>query len=317
MKSQRAWLLFISAISVVAVAYYAYASRPRWSRQAYFGLTYTLGRAEGCTFADSISLRLTDSLQEQVVRVGKDSFGAASGRDGILRWQTPHGEFWVPAGTSLPFLLAEQSLDLYGGNDMGVRPGDIVLDCGANVGTFTRHALNAQVERVIAIEPSPRNAYCLRQTFGKEIDEGKVVIVEKALWDAPGSMQMAVFDNGSALDSLVMHERVETSAKSTMVEVPLTTIDIVAADLGLERIDFIKMDIEGAERNALRGASETVRKHHPRLAIATENLPDDIRVVPKIVHGFARPYVQVNGACRMIRFMTLRPEVVHFLPKAH
>ena len=314
MKSKRKWAFCVGAVTVVAIAYNVYASRPRWSRQAYFALTYTLGRAEGCTFADSISLQLSDGLQKEMSRIEADCRSGPSERDDVLLWQTPYGEFWAPTGTNLPFLMAEQALDLYGEHEFGVKPGDVVLDCGANVGTFTRHALNARAERVIAIEPSPRNAYCLRQTFRKEIDEGKVVIVEAAVWHEPGSMQMAVFDN-SALDSLVMRERAESSSKSTMIDVPLTTIDQLVTDLKLERVDFIKMDIEGAERNALRGASETVRKHHPRLAIATENLPDDIRMVPKIVHGFGRPYAQVNGACRMIRFMTLRPEVAQFSPK--
>ena len=127
-------------------------------------------------------------------------------------------------------------------------------------------------------------------------------------------MEMSVFDN-SALDSLVMRDRIESSGESTMVEVPLTTIDILVADLGIERVDFIKMDIEGAERNALRGAVQTIRKHRPRLSIATENLPDDIRVIPETIRSFAPPYTQVNGPCRMIRFMTLRPEVIHFTPK--
>ncbi len=88
--------------------------------------------------------------------------GVPAEREGFVRWQTPFGEFWAPVGTDMRFLLAEQSLDVYGTAELGVQPGDLVLDCGANVGTFTRKALTAGAERVIAIEPSPRNVYCLR-----------------------------------------------------------------------------------------------------------------------------------------------------------
>ena len=313
MTPKRVWVLGIGALSVAAIGFYIDASRPRWSRQVYFALTYALDRAEGCTFTDSISLRLSDSLQEQMARIAAGSSSAPSEHEGILRWQTPFGEFWTPTGTGLPFLLAEQALDLYERAGLGVKPGDVVLDCGANVGTFTRHALNAQAKQVIAIEPSPRNAYCLRKTFRTAINEGKVVIVEAALWHEPGSMELFVFDN-SALDSLVMRERIESSVRGTPVKVPLTTIDILVADLGIERVHFIKMDIEGAERNALRGAAETIRKHHPGLSIATENLPDDIRAIPEAIRTVVPTYTQVNGSCRMIRFMTLRPEVVHFMP---
>jgi len=302
------------ALIIIAIGYDVYAYRPRWSRQAYYALTYGLGRAEGCTLADCISLQLSDGLQEQTISIAKASSSAPAKRAGIVRWQTPSGEFWAPTGTSVPFLLAEQSLDLYGETGDGVEPGDVVLDCGANVGAFTRHALDARAKRVIAIEPSPRNAYCLRQTFRNEIDEGRVVIAELALWHETGSMEMSVFEN-SALDSLVMRDRIESSMQSTMVEVPLTTIDILVADLGIDRVDFIKMDIEGAERNALRGATETIRQHHPRLSIATENLPDDIRVIPETIRSLTTSYTQRNGPCRMIRFMTLRPEAIHFETK--
>jgi len=309
---KRTWFLSVTSLTLIAVVCYVFASRPRWSRQAYYGLTYALGRAEGCTFAESISLRLDEGLREQMAHFTAASHRVPAEREGFVRWQTPFGEFWAPVGTDMRFLLAEQSLDVYGTAELGVQPGDLVLDCGANVGTFTRKALTAGAERVIAIEPSPRNVYCLRQTFRKEIDEGKVVVVAAALWHEAGVMELSVFRN-SALDSLVMRSRVESRSTATLAEVPLTTIDAVVADLGIEDVDYVKMDIEGAERNALRGAVRTITNHYPRMVIAAENLPDDIRAVPETIRGFAPNYNQINGACRMIRFMTLRPEVIHFM----
>lgn len=313
MTAKRAWILSLIVFAFIAVGYRVSTAKPKWSRQAYYGLTYVLGRAEGCTYADSISLHLDEGLQEQMARISATSRRVPAEREGFARWQTPFGEFWAPAGTDMRFLLAEQSLDVYGQAELGVQSGDLVLDCGANIGTFTRSALTAGAERVIAIEPSPRNVYCLRQTFRKEIDEGKVVVVDAALWHEAGVMGMSAFSN-SALDSLVMRNRAESRSEVTRVEVPLTTIDAVVADLGIDEVDYIKMDIEGAERNALRGAVQTITNHHPRMAIAAENLPDDIRVVPETIRGFAPSYHQINGSCRMIRFMTLRPEVIHFVP---
>ncbi len=313
MTAKRARIMSFIVLALVIVGYHVSTTKPRWSRQAYYGLTYALGRAEGCTYSDSTSLRLDDGLLEEMARISATSRRVSAEREGFARWQTPFGEFWAPVGTDMRFLLAEQSLDVYGQAEFGVQPGDLVLDCGANVGMFTRSALTAGAARVIAIEPSPRNVYCLRQTFRKEIDEGKVVIVDAALWDETGTMEMSAFRN-SALDSLVMRSRVESRSEATLIDVPLTTIDAVVADLGIDDVDYIKMDIEGAERNALRGATQTITDHHPRMAIAAENLPDDIRVVPETIRGFAPNYNQINGACRMIRFMTLRPEVIHFVP---
>ena len=312
MLSRRSSVLLMGVLFVV-LGYYAANARPRWARQSYYALTHLLGRAEGCEFAESITLELSDGLQTKMAEIAAASTSIPARQAGILRWQTPYGEFWAPVGTSVPFLLAEQSLALYGEADLGVNPGDIVLDCGANVGTFAREALESTAEKVIAIEPSPRNAYCLRQTFREEISDGRVIVVEAALWHESGTMEMTVFDN-SALDSLVMSDRDESNSRGTTIEVPLTTIDAVVSDLGLQRVDFIKMDIEGAERNALRAAAGTLRRHQPRLSVATENLQDDIRAIPEVIFATVPSYSQTNGGCRMIRFMTLRPEVVHFVP---
>ena len=303
---------FIGFVLVV-VGHRVTTTKPRWSRQAYYGLTYVLGRAEGCTFADSISLYLDDGLRKEMASNAAVWQRVPAERERFIRWKTSLGELWAPVGTDMRFLLAEQAMDVYGQSGLGVQPGDIVLDCGANVGTFTRTALTAGAARVVAIEPSPRNIYCLRQTFRQEIEEGRVMVVDAALWHESGVMQMSVFRN-SSLDSLVMNSRVESRSQPTLIEVPLTTIDAVVAELGIDDVDYIKMDIEGAERNALRGAVRTITNHQPRMAIAAENLPDDIRAVPDTIRSFAPNYNQINGRCRMIRFMTLRPEVIHFVP---
>ncbi len=61
---------------------------------------------------------------------------------------------------------------------------------------------------------------------------------------------------------------------ATGVYVPVTTIDRVVEQLNLPRVDVIKMDIEGAEVNALKGATETIRKFRPRIGIGTEHTSD-------------------------------------------
>ncbi len=48
-------------------------------------------------------------------------------------------------------------------------------------------------------------------------------------------------------------------------------------------MDFIKADIEGAERKMLKGAKETLRKYAPKLSICTYHLPDDKEVLTKII----------------------------------
>ena len=69
--------------------------------------------------------------------------------------------------------LAEQERGFYGNGWQGVQAGDIVLDCGANLGTFSRHALNMGARMVVAVEPGPETAKCLVRTFAN--DSGVVV----------------------------------------------------------------------------------------------------------------------------------------------
>ena len=109
-----------------------------------------------------------------------------------------------------------------------------------------------------------------------------------------------------------MKNRPETQAPASEIEVDLVTIDDIVTELQLSRVDFVKMDIEGAERNALKGAIETLRRFQPALAIATENLPDDIHVLPRIIHEAVPGYRQTNGRCLRIQPTIIRPEVVYF-----
>jgi len=64
-----------------------------------------------------------------------------------------------------------------------VKPGDIVLDCGAHVGVFTDIALRRGASKVVSIEPDPTNLECLRRNFPSEIASGRVIIVPKGVWN--------------------------------------------------------------------------------------------------------------------------------------
>ena len=79
------------------------------------------------------------------------------------------------------------------------------------------------------------------------------------------------------------------------MQVPLTTIDKIVAELGLPRVDFIKMDIEGAEANALAGARDTLTRFKPRLAIAAEHKPDDEVDIPRAVRSLRADYQMECG----------------------
>jgi len=67
-------------------------------------------------------------------------------------------------------------------------------------------------------------------------------------------------------------------------------IDTIVEELGLEKVDFIKMDIEGAEIDALLGAEQTIKRFKPKLAICTYHRPTDSEEIKKIILSYNSDY---------------------------
>jgi FkbM family methyltransferase len=250
-----------------------------------------------------------------MARAGEE-IGAASRvieRDpkGFELVETPMGRFWTqPHDRFLKFTLAEEKLDIYDSDDVTVKPRDVVFDCGANVGVFTRTALNRGVRLVISVEPAPATVECLRRNFEREISEGRVIVVPKGVWDHTDVLELALGGEGNSTGDSFVFARNQTNK----VKVPLTTIDILARELKLTRVDFIKMDIEGAEKQALRGAAETIRKYAPRMAIASEHLPDDTVAIPRLVTQIRSGYSVRSSSCNDA-ITQVNPEVLLFQPR--
>lgn len=242
--------------------------------------------------------RRTDHHASQMTTIAREK--------GLELRQTAAGRFWVPAGDRiLPFLIAEQDLEIYGQGSRGVHSGDIVLDCGANIGMFTRTALKAGARLVVAIEPAPDTLECLRRNLAADIRAGRVIVYPKGVWDHDDWLRLALDDSNSGSNSLVL------GANRPSVRVPLTTIDKLVTELKLERVDFIKMDIEGAEKNALSGARDTLRTFRPRMSISSEHLPDDTEKIPILVKSLVPSYRWECGPC-VYDGAHARPEALYF-----
>ncbi len=228
---------------------------------------------------------------------------------GLELWETPKGRFWIPKGSRyvLPWNLAEMERLIYGSGEHFIHSGDIVLDCGASDGDFTREALKAGAGKVISIEITPSSAECIRRNLAPEIAAGRVVVYPKGVWDREDWLVLNVDDQNFAANSVVM--RPETAHPA--VRVPLTTIDAIVADLNLPRVDFIKMDVEGAETRAIRGARNTLARFKPRLSIATEHNPRDEQDIPAAVRSARQDYTMECGPCLEAEGH-VRPDVLYF-----
>jgi FkbM family methyltransferase len=265
----------------------------------YFG-----GKAGNCTLTESFQGEALSRLQHVNVEEIRSASRVIQRDDRYSLWRTPAGDYWIPSasGDAVIYDLGEQKRDIYGTR---VRPGDVVLDAGANVGVFTRKALWAGAAKVIAIEPGPENLECLRRNFASEIADGRVIVYPKGVWDKDDVLKLSVDPTDSARDTFV-----RPIPNAQFIEVPLTTIDKMVAELGLPKVDFIKMDIEGAERNAVVGARDTITRFRPRMALCIYHLKGDETMIPKLVLDAVSDY-KVTHTC-LCAADRVQPEVAFF-----
>ncbi|MFC1938363.1 FkbM family methyltransferase [Chloroflexota bacterium] len=159
----------------------------------------------------------------------------------------------------------------------GPKRGDIVIDVGANVGAFTVKAAKLVGDKglVVAIEPEPMNLALLQRNIDSH-NLNNVKVIRKAVWDKAVKVWLYLSKH-SALHSLCY-------ASEDRIEVEADCLDNIIAKLGLSHVDFIKIDVEGAEPEALGGAERTLTSPSIRLCMeACHVLPDGQPELPILV----------------------------------
>ncbi|HJJ98982.1 MAG TPA: FkbM family methyltransferase [Methanocorpusculum sp.] len=164
-------------------------------------------------------------------------------------------------------------------------PGAVVFDCGANIGVFSLLAAYRKAE-VFAFEPVPEARTILEQTLALNPDlQEQVHVVPYALGAEEKTAEFTVLADTLVGSSMVLPQ---TGRK---VRVPVTTVDAFVEAEGLDVVNFVKADIEGAERQMLAGAAETLRRCTPKVAICTYHLADDAIVLAGLLRKADSRYV--------------------------
>jgi FkbM family methyltransferase len=140
-----------------------------------------------------------------------------------------------------------------------VRRGEVVIDVGANLGGFTVPVANSIGEEgiVVAVEPEPVNSAFLRKSIAAN-SLSNVRVVQRAAFDRTGPVDLFLSDDFNVgAHSLFSHGMNRT------ISVRGDTLDNIFQSLRLTKVDFLKMDVEGAEVEALHGARQVlaVTKH--------------------------------------------------------
>lgn len=144
-----------------------------------------------------------------------------------------------------------------------VAAGDVCLDLGANVGPLTLPMARRVGEggRVVAVEASPATFERLRANLDLNPTVApRVTALCRGVGEVPGVLYWSEDprDPGNG-----------TLGSSGAVRVEVDTVDRIVAELGLARVDFIKLDVEGMELAVLRGARECLARHRPTLVFET------------------------------------------------
>jgi FkbM family methyltransferase len=225
------------------------------------------------------------SLQHRLVAwISQNVFGGVTytAQHGLIQGMKRKGGLgWMPQSLSKQAETKEEafwrSLDL---------DGLVVYDVGAFHGIltlfFARHAA-----RVISYEPNSRNQARLMENI--RLNGLKNVVVRKFGVGAKAGAGTLVFtplmSGGGSLEDKTVEQLKRSNVTPVSQEIQITTLDQDIEDAGLPAPDFIKIDIEGWELEALRGARDTLSAHKPALFLEMhgETIREKKRKVAEIV----------------------------------
>lgn len=175
-----------------------------------------------------------------------------------------------------------------------VRPGSVFLDLGANVGYFSLLvASRVEAVRVIAFEPNPGIAARLRDSVEANRLADRVQVVERALSDRAGEVLFGIDPANSG------HSRFARPEHEDII-----TVQTVALDDWLEQhspdaqVSVLKLDVEGAEMQAIRGMEGLLSRARPALIV--EGLDDMLR-------EFGSSLDEMTGFLRDLGFREVMP----------
>lgn len=170
------------------------------------------------------------------------------------------GKKWIVGAGEHGYWLGSYEINKRMAFEREIPAGAVVYDVGANAGYFSLLAavLVGSEGRVYAFEPLPRNVEFLNKHIQlNRLDN--IAVIEAAVSDRSGE---AAFDLGA---STAMGHLADTGE----IAVRMVSLDEMLQAGELEPPDYVKVDVEGAEYDVLRGARDLLRQYHPILFLDT------------------------------------------------
>lgn len=177
-------------------------------------------------------------------------------------------------------------------------PGDVVLDAGGHGGETSAEFLRRMGGRgrIYCFEPCAEYFERLQAALSKHRLDGAITPVGLGLWSGKDRLRFRrdlVCPGGSCVDP----------QGDEVIEV--TSVDDFVTERGLERVDLIKADIEGAEMEMLRGARGTIERHAPKLQISVYHRKEHLWEAQEFLSALPHGYVFHLGQHSMIQTETV------------
>lgn len=162
-----------------------------------------------------------------------------------------------------------------------LRTGGVMVDVGANIGYFTLLAANlvGAQGRVVAVEAHPDLFELLRRNVVMNGHRSLVTLCNAAAWSSPGRLpfhRRVGYASNSSLASAGATGLQQLGDSEETCEVEAVVLDDVLS--GLDRIDVLKIDVEGAEIKAFHGLSRTIESH-PEMQVMFEWSPEQLQLM--------------------------------------
>ena len=211
------------------------------------------------------SMRYFEEMKSYLIGSGVDEKRII---DGTILWELTEGRQYF----DVDFLPHDLS-------------GEVFIDAGACDGMSSVQFMKWCEGRgdVICFEPDLRNVEGLKRNLKDKgfVPNRDYQLIEKGVWSETTTLS---FTGSGGADSHIVSE--------AGIEPDVVSISVVAIDdcMNNRKATFIKMDIEGAELEALYGAAQTIREYKPKLAICVYHKPEDIWTIPSYVLELRKDY---------------------------
>jgi len=194
--------------------------------------------------------------------------------------------------------------NVWGLIEQHLEDGSVLIDVGAHIGSMTLRASNrvGLSGVIVAVEPNPVTAIRLRRNIAAS-GSANVRVRQVACGRMRDSLDLYAGppENSGATSLSRLFAMQHSSDGETVYRVEVVPLDEIVESLGLERVDVIKIDTEGAEVEVLRGATRTLEQLRPAIVLETvddhlKTMGDSLEILEDLLAQAG--YVQIDGLDR-------------------